>query len=339
MRDPLALAELLTADAAKSDFFMIMRLLENAHPELPRVGTSLRPRDDAVRLAQKPEMLFHPTAVDGYAPANGKEHARLSVNFFGLTGANGPLPLHLTEYARERIRNHRDSTFARFLDIFHHRLLSLFYRARAVGEPTINLDRDKDDRFSQYIGSLCGIGIPALRERDAVPDFAKLHFAGLLASHTRPASGLATILSEFFGVPAQVQQFVGHWMLLPPEACTRLGALDGSSALGLGTVLGTKVWDTQGKFCVVLGPLDYAQYCDLLPGGASIARLVDWIRNYVGDRFEWDVHLILKKTQVPPLKLGAARLGWTAWTNSLPAAGDADQLFLNPVALARQQPA
>ena len=339
MRDSLELTQSLTANAAKSDFFMIMRLLENAHPELPRIGTLLRPRDDAVRFAQKTELVFHPTAVDSFTPATAKSRARLMVNFFGLTGANGPLPLHLTEYARDRLRNVRDATFVRFLDLFHHRLLSLFYRARAVGEPTINLDREEDDRFSQYIGTLFGIGSPSLRERDAVPDFAKLHFAGLLASHTRPAAGLATILGEFFGVPAIVQQFVGHWMLLPAEARTRLGALDGSGALGLGTVLGAKVWDTQGKFRIVLGPLDYQQYCDFLPGGASITRVQDWVRNYVGDTFEWKVELVLKKEQVPPLKLGASRLGWTTWTNSRPATRDANQLRLNPAAHARKQPA
>ena len=335
VRDPVALLQMLETDAAKADFFMIVRLLENAHPALPRVGTSLRPRDDAVRFSQNPELVFHPTAIDSFMPATGRRRARLAVNFFGLTGANGPLPLHLTEYARDRLRNANDPTFARFLDIFHHRLLSLFYRARAVGEPTTNLDRQDDDRFSRYVGTLAGIGAPSLRERDSVPDFAKLHFAGLLASHTRPASGLASILRAFFGVPASVQQFVGHWLPLPPEVRTRLGVRDGSSALGLGAVLGAKVWDTQGKFRIVLGPLDYPQYCALLPGGDSISRLVDWVRNYVGDALEWDVQLILKQAEVPPLKLGASQLGWTSWTNSLPAQCDAGQIRLNPVALAR----
>lgn len=335
MRDPVALWQQLEKDAEKFDFFQVLRLIENAYPELPRVGTSLRPRDDALRLGQDPELVFQANAISGFSQASGDRRARLAVSFFGLTGPNGPLPLHLTEYARDRLRNADDPTFARFLDMFHHRLLSLFYRARAAGEPVMHLDR-KDDRFSEYVGSLFGIGAPSLRDRDTVPDFAKLHFAGLLANHTRHASGLASILREFFQVPVVIEQFVGHWMRLPVEIRSRLGALDGTSELGLGTVLGRKVWDRQSKFRIVVGPIDHEGYCQLLPGGSSIRRMVDWVRNYTGDALEWDIRLVLKKEEIPPFTLGGRRLGWTSWLHSQPPKNDANQLLLNPIAHAIQ---
>ena len=109
-----------------------------------------------------------------------------------LLGPHGPLPTHLTEYVRDRVRNANDPTFARFLDIFHHRMVTLFYRAWANAQPAVSLDRPGRDRFSFYVGSLFGLGEAMLRERDAVPDFAKLHFAGLLAGPTRPAAGLSS---------------------------------------------------------------------------------------------------------------------------------------------------
>ena len=334
MRDALELFQSLEKNIGKFDFFQLLRLIENAHPEHARIGKSLRPRDDAVRFAQNPELAFLPTAVSVFEPASDIKRARLFVNFFGLTGPNGPLPTHLTEYARDRLRNANDPTFARFLDIFHHRLLSLFYRARAAGEPVINLDREEDDRFSTYVGSLFGIGSPSLRKRDEVPDFAKLHFAGLMTKRARNASGLANILREFFQLPFSIEQFVGHWMVLPIEARTRLGALDGSSVLGSAIVLGGKVWDSQSKFRIVIGPLDYVQYCRMLPGGDSLKILVDWVRNYVGDALEWDVKLVLKKEQIPALKLGSSKLGLTSWLHKLPPTKDSNQLLLNPVARA-----
>ena len=334
MRDALVLFQSIEKSVGKFDFFQLLRLIENAHPEQARIGKSLRPRDDAVRFAQNPELAFLPTAVSAFEPASDHKQARLFVNFFGLTGPNGPLPTHLTEYARDRLRNANDPTFARFLDIFHHRMLSLFYRARAAGEPVINLDREEDDRFSTYVGSLFGIGSPSLRMRDQVPDFAKLHFAGLMTKRVRNAAGLANILREFFQLPFSIEQFVGHWMALPMEARTRLGALDGSSVLGSSIVLGGKVWDSQSKFRIVVGPLDYVEYCRMLPSGDSLKILVDWVRNYVGDALEWDVRLILKKEQIPVLKLGNSRLGLTSWLHKLPPTKDSNQLLLNPIARA-----
>jgi type VI secretion system protein ImpH len=333
MRDPVDLERLLSSQAARMDFFQILRLLENAYPDKPRIGASLRPRDDVVRFGQDASLGFEPTAVAGFAPAAGEARARLAVNFIGLLGANGPLPLHLTEYVRERVRNQGDRTMAAFLDLFHHRMVSLFYRARASAEPAISLDRPDTDRYTDYVGSLFGIGTPALRERDEIGDFAKLHFAGLMANQKRPAAGLVTILRAYFKLPVEIEQFVGHWMRIPPEGQTRIGKEERGNRIGSSAVLGRQVWDCQHKFRLVIGPLQYEDYQRMLPGGASMRRLMAWVRNYAGTVLDWDVRLILEQEQVPPLKLGSMKLGWTTYLVSGPAAGDARQLLINPTAL------
>lgn len=332
MRDPVDVERQLEDAGAAMDFFQALRLLENAHPDKPRIGASLRPRDDAVRFGRDPSLGFEPGAVAGYTPATGAAKARLAVNFFGLFGANGPLPLHLTEYARDRARNHGDNTLVAFMDVFHHRMVSLFYRARAAADPAISLDRPDSDRFADYVGSLFGIGTPAMRGRDEIGDFAKLHFAGLMANQRRPAAGLVTILRAYFKLPVEIEQFVGHWMKIPLDGQTRIGMEDRGNRLGTSAVLGWKVWDCQHKFRLVIGPLDYADYERMLPGGASMTRLVDWVRSYAGTVLDWDVRLVLERSAVPPLKLGARRLGWTTYLASGPAARDARQLLINPTA-------
>jgi type VI secretion system protein ImpH len=341
MRDPVELDLELERNAARMDFFQVLRLIENAHPELPRIGASLRPRDDAVRFGQDPALTFHATALGQFlrAGANGPDsRARLAVNFFGLLGANGPMPTHITEYVRDRLRNGGDGTMLAFLDVFHHRMLSLFYRAKAQAEPAINLDREETDRYAEFVGSLFGIGSPALRQRDEIGDFAKLHFAGLLANNARPASGLVSILREYFKLPVQVEQFVGHWMRLPLEIQSRLGSVEDGNRLGISTVLGSKVWDSQNKFRIVIGPMGFADYERMLPGGDSMKRLLAWVRNYAGTALDWDVRLILKKEETPALRLGrdssgrGLRLGWSTWPASTAPSRNPDQLLINPSA-------
>ncbi|HEY2253335.1 MAG TPA: type VI secretion system baseplate subunit TssG, partial [Planctomycetaceae bacterium] len=296
------------------DFFQALRRLECAHRERPRIGAGLRPGDDPLRLAQATSLIFSGSTLASFAPGAGGRPWRLSVNFFGLLGPNGPLPLHLTEYARDRVHHAGDRTLVRFLDIFHHRLLALFYRARAMAEPTAQFDRPETDRFALYVGALCGLGSPALRERDAMPDFAKLHFAGRLAPQVRNAEGLQALLTELLGVPAEVDEFVGHWMSLPVDCRCQLGKSPTTGVLGVSALIGDRVWNYQYKFRVVLGPLERQNYEEFLPAGDILPRVVAIIRNYIGDELAWDLRLVLKRQAVKTVELGrSGRLGWTTW--------------------------
>lgn len=334
MRDPVALDSELEEQVARMDFFQVLRLIENANVLLPRIGASLRPRDDAVRFGQDPQLVFHPTTLAHFKRADGEGRARLAVNFFGLLGANGPMPVHITEYVRDRLRHGGDGTLLAFLDVFHHRMLSLFYRARATAEPVISLDRADGDRFSVFVGSMFGIGAPALQERDAIGDFAKLHFAGLLANKSRPAAGLVTILREYFKLPLAIEQFVGHWMRMPDEILSRIGRVDASNRLGSSMLLGKSVWDCQHKFRIVIGPVSYDDYQRFMPGGESMQRLLAWVSNYVGLTLDWDVRLILQKEAIPPLRLGGAtRMGWSTWLTSTAPVRNPDQMLINPATI------
>ena len=332
----VALTRALAEKPYKFDFFRAIRRLECAYTDKPRVGQSLRPVDDPIRLAQEPSMAFAPSTLSSFRTRGGEKPPRLSVLFFGLFGPNGPLPLHLTEYARERLRSSSDPTFAYFLDMFHHRMLSLFYRAWASAQPTVNYDRPDSDRFALYVGSLFGIGMPSLQNRDAVPDTAKLHYAGLLSGQTKHPGGLRGILTDFFRLPVEIEEFVGDWLELPPGSECRLGESEETGALGTTLTLGSRTWECQQKFRVLFGPLGYDDYHALLPGGESLPRLIALVRNYTGDELDWDVRLILKKEEVPPLGLdGTRRLGWTTWLSGRPFERDADDLALNPMTAGR----
>ncbi len=314
------------------DFLQLMRRLECIYSELPRLGESRRPDEEPIRLAQKPSLAFAPAALAECEPGTDGGPPRLLGLFFGLFGPNGPLPLHLTEYAHNRHANAKDPTFARFLDVFHHRMMVLFYRAWANAQPTVSFDRPESDRFSDYVGSLFGIGVGALRKRDAMPDIVKLHFAARLGCQTRNAEGLESILQEFLQIPVRLDEFVGHWLWVPEDHQSRLCRSRESNRLGVSTVVGSRVWDRQTKFRIVLGPMGLADYQRFLPNGDSLPTLLAVVRNYAGDELIWDVNLVLKKEETPALQLGVGSyLGWNTWLIQNKPSKDADDLCLDPI--------
>jgi type VI secretion system protein ImpH len=327
-----ALFERLEAGPWRFHPYTALRFLEAGLPDRPRFGRAARLKDEPVRFGQEPTLAFAPSSLAGFH-RRGARPPRLDTFFLGLFGPNGPLPLHLTEYARERDRNHGDATFRRFADIFHHRYVQLFYRAWAEAQPVTHADRPADDRFALYVGAFGGLGLDALRGRDAMPDEVRLHWAGLLAMASRPAEGLARILAGFFEIPVRIEEHVGHWIRLPRASLSRLGGED--AVLGSAATLGERVWDVAGKFRVVAGPVDLATFRRLLPGEPSLERVRAIVRAWTGDEMWWDLKVILRRADVPPARLDQrCGLGRTTWLLSGPAARDAEDYVFEPVSLA-----
>jgi type VI secretion system protein ImpH len=317
---------------ASYEFYAAMRRVECALPDLPRLGRAKRAALEAVRLGQVPSMAFAPTMfLEAERRADGK--LWLGGAFFGVFGPNGPLPLHLTEYAHDRRHNFRDPTLARFADIFHHRLMCLFYRGWADAQPAVQADRSDTDRFRAYVGGLLGVGLSTLRDRDEMPDAAKLYHAGRLAAQVRNPEGLQAILEDFFDEQVRVREFQGEWMALAEEDRLYLGGSGGGSAesggLGVGCNLGGSVWGAQSRFRLVIGPLSRRGYERFLPGGTALRQLNAIVRGAVAFELKWDVQLVLERSQVPSATLGGgSRLGWTSWLGSAPRPRHADDLVL-----------
>ena len=311
------------------DFYRAVRLLEARHPGFPRIGHSVSPSQDPIRFGQKPSLTFAPSTLDSFVLNGDRAAPRLFTNFFGVFGPNGPLPLHLTEYAYERDRHFDDRTLMAFANLFHHRFFSFFYRAWAASQKTVDLDRSDDRRYSIYIGSLFGIGMDSLQTRDAVPDSAKLYYSGRLSCQTRNAEGLEAILQDYFHLRTEVQTFFGRWLDLPADSACELGDSPESGSLGLTTVVGSRIWDCQLSFRIRMGPMKFGDYERMLPNGDSFKRLRHWVRNYLGDQLLWDAQLVLLAGEVPSISLGqTGRLGWTTWLKTAPLGCDPDDLVI-----------
>lgn len=324
-----SIIERATQTPWKFDLFMLLRWLDAKQPALPRFGTATRSSEEKVRLGQLPSLQFAPANISSINE-DVKGRAVIRQRGFGLFGPNGPLPIHLTEYVRERTDNFRDRSMVEFADIFHHRFLLLFYRAWSHVQSTVSMDRPDEDRFTDYVASLVGYGDGAMRGSDDIPDSAKLYNAGHLVRLTRNPEGLVGVLSTFFDCQVRLEERLFHWLKLREEDQTRLGGESDQSRLGVGAICGSAVPDRQSRFRLHIGPLDLVSYQAFLPVGPRHRKLRDWVRNYVGLEYIWDVCLILRADEVPLTTLtGNTRLGWTTWLGRRTRSDDANDLVLD----------
>ena len=162
-----------------------------------------------------------------------------------MFGPQGALPLTTTEEAYGWLRD-RDDAFPRFVDIFQGRFLQLFFRAWADAHPVTQNDRPEEDRFRTYIGAMIGIGAPAFRNADSIPDASKLEFAGLLAPRVKSASRLRAFLTRYLRTRVEIEEFVGAWLTLDRSDCTSLGAAN--SRLGVDCVAGASMYGSATSF-------------------------------------------------------------------------------------------
>lgn len=329
--DPVALQAALATQPEAFELFAALRWLECAYPERPRLGESARPVEDVVRLGEAPSLAFAPRSIASFEPAGEGRPAHLDNLAFGLFGPNGPLPLHHTEYVLERVHRAKDATLLAFANVFHHRMLSLFYRAWANAQPTVHSDRPEHDRFRLYVGALIGFATPGLENRDELPDGFKRFFAGRLLSPVRNAEGLQRLLQHFFGVPVLVLEYMAEWMRLPRSAHLCLGRSRETGCLGRTAVLGGFVWGAQQRFRLRIGPLSQFEFNRFLPGGEALRQLVAAVKTYVGDEKAWDVQLVLDGDEVPATRLGrSGRMGLTTWMGASRVGGDVDDVVLQP---------
>jgi type VI secretion system protein ImpH len=296
-------------------FFALLRRI-GANPQLDPIGTARRPSAEPFRLGQQPSLRFAPREI----ASMGEADQRLKIRVFGLgmLGPNGPLPTHVTEIAREREEGGRDATLSDFLDIFHHRYLTLLYRAWACAQAAAGLDRSDHERFSFYIACLTGDNLAALRGRP-LPAHAYLSAAAHRLREARNPDGLRATLAHFFGVPVRIDEYAFHWVDIDP--CDRcLLALAGAASLAQGAILGTEIPDRQHRFRIVVGPVRFDEYLRFTPRGADLLRLVEWVRAFVGYEFAWELELRIEAGGAPCAVIGGPQqLGWSGWIGTPPA--------------------
>jgi type VI secretion system protein ImpH len=341
------LKERLHQEPYRFDFFQAVRLLERLARHEPAsqarraVGKDYAPEQECVHFRALPSLSF-PTAEvaqvrEGTAPD-------MAVSFLGLTGAAGVLPTHYTAQLIRSLRS-KDTSLRDWLDVFNHRLVSLFYRAWEKYRLPFAYERwrlddsgAEPDRVTGGLFSLIGRGTAGQRGRQAIPDEVFLFYGGLFAHQPRSAAALGGLLADYFDQPVQVLQLQGHWLYLERDDQAQLPTPQMprglNNRLGQDVVVGERVWGVQSKFRLRVGPLTYRQFQGFLPQvGKAMRPLCQLTRSYIGVEFLFDVQLVLQAAEVPWLQLGGGGdelpyLGWNTWVRSKPFTHEvADAVF------------
>ncbi len=263
------------------------------------------------------------TVMDAGGGMVGEVH--LVPRFMGLLGTAGALPLHYTEVLQERETFLRDRAARAFLDIFSNRAVALHYAAWKKHRLALQYELDRRERFMPLILSLVGMGTTGLRERmiddrSRVFDQAVAYYAGAIRQRPVSAAVLQRVLSDYFQVPIQLQQFVGAWYSVPPGQATRLGMAN--ATLGATALAGDRVWQRDLRLRLDIGPLRRHEFDAMLPGGDAANALSKWLSLLTGGGLEYEVRLVLHADDVRQAALGeghVARLGWDGYLSTRPA--------------------
>ncbi|WP_426112485.1 type VI secretion system baseplate subunit TssG [Massilia sp. PWRC2] len=279
------------------------------------------PASEIEALKAEPNAAADPAGYRGGGDRGGGDRDHLGVReqitltpaFIGLLGASGSLPLHYSErIAAQQLRS-RDGSARAFLDLLSNRMVGLFFEASGKYRLETSIDTHGVDPLRRMLGQLGGFkdagGMhPASGSADIQARFAA-------AFRTRPVSSFAVAdaLGEHFGVPVELEQFVGCWDNIGKAQQTILG--HAGPGLGHGAALGKRIWRCDLRIRLNIGPLDAAQRDRCLPSGAIARDIKRMLQCFGMSNLDCEVRLLLKPACVRPAVLSANKpapdlLGW-----------------------------
>jgi type VI secretion system protein ImpG len=285
------------------------------------VGLADEPRADPFRLKPSPSLAF--PVADVLDVASRAEDGRVVVTtgFAGLYGVSSPLPSVYVDRWAHLASERAGKRVLAFLDVLHHRLLGLHYRAErrsltsALAEPDVLLER---------LGTLTGLAPGASGATDTRGAAAAPALARWFVHRARSAPLLEAALAVRLGRPIEVEALSPRRVAIPAGQRSRLGArprADGvhaANVLGSSLVLGRSVVARSG---VTVRTVAYAasELAALSPGGTLHAEASALVAAF-GHVNEPRLEVTLPDAVAPrPLLFGprrrgeAAVLGRTAW--------------------------
>lgn len=315
---------LLAREARRFSFFQLVRLLDRGCSPQARVGGTGSAFAERLRFRPDLSMAFplsDVAAVEAIPPEEDRpSRIRITTGFLGLYGSTSPLPIFYTE---EMFRRDADDDPVRhFVDLFQHRLIALFYRCWLKYRYPLQFEDEGRDIFSMRMFSFLGWGVAERAQREGLPAALLIRYAGLFTQKPRSAAALEGLISDVLGgLPSRVVQWAAQWVHIPLEQRIRLGQACGK--LGADASLGEKVLSRTTRFRVVLGPMRYSLFVQLLPQERLFRMLQVMIGLFLTDPLEVDTELRVCGEEIPPTQLqfqenGGSRLGWTTWLATEP---------------------
>ncbi|MCK7577310.1 MAG: type VI secretion system baseplate subunit TssG [Chromatiales bacterium] len=271
------------------------------------------PSSEVARFHTRQSLSFPASEVSGIEARKsltGTRQWHVHVDFMGLTGSSGILPYHYSELVLKRLKI-KDKSMMDFLDLFNHRLISLFFQASVKYRLPLEHERRKlgsapgadGDTHTRLLMALIGLGTNGLNRRLYTRDESLLYYSGLLTSKVRTAAGLRQIIFNHFRIPVEIREFIGQWQELIDDVRTRLpgpaSPRGQNNQLGRSVMLGRKGWFSQGKIRIILGPLTTRQLSTFAPGTPTLKALNEIVRLYVNFEHDYEFIMRIARADIP----------------------------------------
>ncbi len=320
--------ERLLAAGGHYNFFVSVSMLERLTPQAIRVGGEGPYSGESIRFRHAHDLTFSagelakiervrvPQSSDQMLDTPTYRY-EITTAFLGVTGAMTPMPLYIAEELAqedEGARIQRD-----FLDLFHHRLVSLVYRVGIKFDFAREYTNDADDAWSRRMLALAGLDSYENFRLRHLSRRQMLRLAPLLASKVRSARVLGLAVADVArealeGAGVDVVQFTGDWTALDPEQRISLGIEN--SDLGINTVLGIECFHRAGKATIRIGPLR-ENFRRFLADGDMFPAICELVGVMSPEPIEYELDLVL--VDRPPFVLGkkeGGRVGFDSWLSS-----------------------
>jgi type VI secretion system protein ImpH len=323
-------------DARKFSFFRLAYMLERMFPSAPGIGMEGPASEERIRMRSDTSLVFASSDVSELSLtqySDGVKRARITAAFMGLVGSVSPLPAYFAEQIALSEYQGGPQPIREFLDVLHHRLLSLVYRTWTKYRLPVMYRKRGGDPFTRRM--FCAVGLDGFREHDTPLDrFFFLRYAPILTSKSRSARGLEVVLQDLFGrMGVKIEQFVGHWTLIEKPHRNKLGVMN--HQLGESLTIGRYVFDGTGRFTIILGPVGYDEYLSFLPGGHRQPQLRGVVNTFTRGIYDVMLEIHVKTEAAPRWQLASPRastLKRTSWLG-----GSGGQQFVITVPLDEKQ--
>ncbi|MCA9665252.1 MAG: type VI secretion system baseplate subunit TssG [Myxococcales bacterium] len=294
--------------ASQVSFYQSLLLIERLFNSRVRIGHEGPPEEESVRIRPSLSLAHPATDVESIELRPEDERVQVTATFLGLYGSDSPLPTAYSEHIANIADEERGERVRAFLDLFHHRLYSLLFRAFTKSRPVGDTAEKPDplfDRALAFVGYSRALGFGGER-------LPRLREVRLTALRTRTASGLRSMLRYRLGYEIGVSQLRQRMTPIPDDQLTLIGKQ--SSRLGDSVMLGARVRD-RGKISLDVEADDFDMWVELTPEGGERAKINDALAGYLRDPIDYDVHVTMDREHVPVIQLGnpALKLGRTAW--------------------------
>jgi len=301
-------------------FFQAVSLLESFYNiQIPQMHKTEHPEKELLKFSVIPSRTFPPNkGISGLTIENEAPVKYLmNVSFMGLIGPSGVLPewydfmayrrYHLIyksdyynklEKYQEQEKQSYQYGLVDFLNIFHHRLLSLFYLAWKNSQI-------QNKHYKKFIYSISAK--PAYeKKQDKQLDILFSGFSRFFSQIRPSVHNIQTILSFFTQQQIQIEQFIPQ--LTPVSTNDQIMIGKRNNVLGNAMVCGNKVWDCQTKFRILMGPASFDDMLDYLPDHSrrpskKMIFLYKLVRMIVGQEYEFDISLVIKKGTIYHVEL------------------------------------